>query len=158
MMSEKNIEEQTQPVMINPEEAIQTKASSVKLNAEIPEWLLDFAASQPTVVEATESETEEDAIPVVMETSAWHTVQAELEDLSPKSDANLDDLLKNGHFSLAAELLREQANDVASIEEAQRKIRPALTLSEELNPLWDLYDELAVKLNQLKQNSANNGG
>ena len=157
-MSEKSLEEQTQPVMINPEEALETEASSVKLNAEIPEWLLEFAASEPTGVEMPESETDEEAIPVVLETSAWHVVQAELDEDSPISDVNLDDLLKNRQFAQAADLLREQANDVASIEEAQHKIRPTLVLNEELTPLWDLYDELAVKLNQLKQNSASNGG
>ena len=157
-MSEKSLEEQTQPVMINPEEALETEASSVKLNAEIPEWLLEFAASQPTGIEMPESETDEEAIPVVLETSAWHVVQAELDEDSPISDVNLDDLLKNRQFAQAANLLREQANDIASIEEAQHKIRPTLVLNEELTPLWDLYDELAVKLNQLKQNSASNGG
>ena len=105
-----------------------------------------------------ESETDEEAIPVVLETSAWHVVQAELDEAIPNSDVNLDDLLKNRQFAQAADLLREQANDVASIEEAQHKIRPSLALNEELTPLWDLYDELAVKLNQLKQNSASNGG
>lgn len=157
-MSEESLKEQTQPVMINPEEAPETEASSVKLNAEIPEWLLEYAASQPTEVETPESETNEEAIPVILETSEWHTVQAELDDTIPNTDANLDDLFKTGHFALAAELLREQANDVTSIEEAQQKIRPALILNEEATPLWDLYDELAVKINQLKQNSASNGG
>lgn len=157
-MSEKSLEEQTQPVMINPEEALETEASSVKLNAEIPEWLIEFAASEPTVVECPVSETDQEAIPVVLETSEWHAVQAELDDATPNTDANLNDLLKTGHFVMAAELLREQANDIASIEEAQQIIRPALVLKEELTPLWDLYDELAVKLNQLKQNSASNGG
>ena len=157
-MSEKKLEEQTQPVMINPKEAFETEASSVKLNPEIPEWLLEFAASEPTVVETAENITDEEAIPVVSETSQWHVVQAELDDATPNTDTNLDDLLKTGHFALVAELLREQANDVASIEEAQQKIRPALILNEEAAPLWGLYDELAVKLNQLKQNSASNGG
>ena len=157
-MSEKNLEEQTQPVTINPEEALETKASSVKLNAEIPEWLLEFAAAEPTVVEMPENETDDEAIPVILETSAWHVVQAELDDATPNMDVELDDLLKNGQFTQAADLLREQANDVASIEKAQHKLRPALMLNEELTPLWDLYDELAVKLNQLKQNSASNGG
>ena len=157
-MTEENTAEQTQPVTINSEEALEKAASSVKLNAEIPEWLLEFAASQPTVAETTESKTDEEAIPVVMETSAWHAIEAELEDTTPKTDVNLQDLLKSGHVGLAADLLREQANDVASIEEAQQKIRPALMLNKEVSPLWDLYDELTVKLNQLKQNSASNGG
>lgn len=157
-MTEEYTAEQTQPVMINPEEAIENKASSVKLNAEIPEWLLEFAASQPTGVNTTESKIEEEATPVILETSAWHSIQAEHDEVSPNTDANLDELLKTGHIALAAELLREQANDLASIEEAQGKIRPALTLNEEVRPLWDLYDELTIKLNQLKQNSANNGG
>jgi len=148
-MTEENTAEQTQPIVINPE---------VAATSEIPDWLLEYAASQPTVVETTESKMDEDAIPVVLETTAWHAVQAELDDATPNTDANLDDLLKTGHFALVAELLREQANDVASIEEAQQKIRPALVLNEELMPLWDLYDELTIKLNQLKQNSANNGG
>ena len=147
-MSEENTAEQTQPIVINPEAA----------PAEIPDWLLEYAASQPSVVETTESKMDEEAIPVVLETSAWHVVQAELDDATPNTDTNLDDLLKTGHFTLAAELLREQANDLASIKEAQQKIRPALMLNEELSPLWDLYDELTIKLNQLKQNSANNGG
>ncbi len=88
----------------------------------------------------------------------WHAVQAELDNAITSTDAKLEDLLKNGQFAQAAELLREQANDFASIEEAQHKIRPALMLNEESTPLWDLYDELTVKLNQLKQNSASNGG
>ena len=147
-MSEENTAEQTQPIVINPEAA----------PAEIPDWLLEYAASQPSVVETTESKMDEEAIPVVLETSAWHVVQAELDDATPNTDTNLDDLLKTGHFALAADLLREQANDVASIEEAQQKLRPVLVLNEELTPLWDLYDGLAAKLNELKQNSASNGG
>lgn len=148
-MTEENTAEQTQPIVINPEEALASK---------IPDWLLEYAASQPTVVETFDSETEEDAIPVVLESSEWHAVKAELDEAIPDTDVTLDDLLKTGHFTLAAELLREQANDLASIKEAQQKIRPALMLNEELSPLWDLYDELTIKLNQLKQNSANNGG
>lgn len=148
-MTEENTAEQTQPIVINPEEALASK---------IPDWLLEYAASQPTVVETSDSETEEDAIPVVLESSEWHAVKAELDEAIPDTDVTLDDLLKTGHFTLAAELLREQANDLASIKEAQQKIRPALMLNEELSPLWDLYDELTIKLNQLKQNSANNGG
>ena len=147
-MTEENTAEQTQPIVINPEAA----------PAEIPDWLLEYAASQPSVVETTESKMDEEAIPVVLETSAWHVVQAELDVATPNTDANLDDLLKTGHFALAADLLREQANDVASIEEAQQKLRPILVLYEELTPLWDLYDGLAAKLNELKQNSASNGG
>jgi len=147
-MSEENTAEQTQPIVINPEAA----------PAEIPDWLLEYAASQPSVVETTESKMDEEAIPVVLETSAWHVVQAELNDATPNTDTNLDDLLKTGHYALAADLLREQANDVASIEEAQQKIRPALVMNEDVIPLWNLYDELAVKLNELKQNSASNGG
>ena len=148
-MTEENTAEQTQPIVINPEEALASK---------IPDWLLEYAASQPTVVETSDNETEEDAIPVVLESSEWHAVKAELDEAIPDTDVTLDDLLKTGHFTLAAELLREQANDLASIKEAQQKIRPALMLNEELSPLWDLYDELTIKLNQLKQNSANNGG
>lgn len=148
-MTEENTAEQTQPIVINPEEALASK---------IPDWLLEYAASQPTVVETSDSETEEDAILVVLESSEWHAVKAELDEAIPDTDVTLDDLLKTGHFTLAAELLREQANDLASIKEAQQKIRPALMLNEELSPLWDLYDELTIKLNQLKQNSANNGG
>ena len=157
-MTEQYTADQTQPIMISPEDAPVSRASSVKLNSEIPEWLLEFAASQPTIIETTENEIDEEAIPVVMETSAWHAVQAELDDVKLKTDDNFDNLLKSGHFALAAELLREQANDIASIEEAQGKIRPALTLNEEVIPLWNLYDELTIKLNQLKQNSAKNGG
>lgn len=148
-MTEENTAEQTQPVMINPKEALASK---------IPDWLLEYAASQPTVVKTTDSETEEDAIPVVLEFSEWHAVKTELDEAIPDTDVSLDDLLKTGHFALAAELLREQAIDLASIKEAQQKIRPALVLNEELSPLWVLYDELTIKLNQLKQNLANNGG
>lgn len=66
------------------------------------------------------------------------------------------DLLKQGLYQEAAELLRAQANTPEKIDQVTRQLRSHLLLKSEAAPLWSLYDELKQRANELNPAQSTN--
>jgi hypothetical protein len=84
-------------------------------------------------------------------------VQAELENpvtdfdqeaISLPIEQSVQDLLGQGNFDAAADLISKTATNKKLAEEAQRTLRSHLLLQEERLPLWNVYDQLSEMFNQ----------
>ncbi len=173
MSTDANKEEQTQPVKVVADQNSSEDTSRILVTQqkpepaeEIPAWLLDFA-SQPSQEASAESQHGLEAIeepapepfeaiaPIVLETSEWHSVQAEL--VNPVSALDIDtstisteqkiqDFLGFGEYAAAADLIIKSATTKELAQESQRALRSHLVLQEDRLPLWNVYDELSERI------------
>jgi hypothetical protein len=145
MMTEQaNSEEATKPVHIFQDIKVNEGTSPIDLGQTIPEWLKELAgqSSEPETEPIAENQIDsnqnaEDVLPA-SNTGEWQPLQQQ----------DFQSLLIAGQYQKAANLIRETADSPEAIQAAQQAIRPHLVLKDELIPLWDLYDELTIKLSQ----------
>ena len=171
MTDTQDAEENTQPINITIPLADEgdggIEPDYTERNVAIPDWLLDFSSqlNQPGRVEPavdddevtnqTTSDEEEEAdfsVPINLETSEWQPVQAEIDtvelpghepvEIKVLQLSDLDDLLDAGEYIQAAELISTVALNEETRQEVRKKLRPHLTLRDESNVLWEIYDHL----------------
>ena len=171
MTDTQGAEENTQPINITiplvGEGEVGIEPDYTERNVAIPDWLLDFSSQlnqpgrvEPTVDddedtnEATSDEEEEAdfSVPINLETSDWQPVQAEIDtvelpghepvEIKVLQLSDLDDLLDAGEYIQAAELISTVALNEETRQEVRKKLRPHLTLRDESNVLWEIYDHL----------------
>lgn len=173
MSTDADKEEQTQPIRVVTPQRPSEDTSRIILTQqkpepieEIPAWLVEFA-SQPTqevsgesmhgleAIEEPAPEPLEAIAPIVLETSEWQVVQAELvnpvpalnEDASTISTAqDIQDFLDLGNYAAAADLIRKSATTKELAQDSQRALRSHLVLQEDRLPLWNVYDELSERI------------
>jgi len=175
MSTDSNKVDQTQPIKVRADETpsddtseINVVPEKVTLSKEIPDWLIEFASETTQDVEiqiqhgleAIEAPAEDSAEPdtaLVLETAEWHAVQAELENpvtdfdqeaTASPTEQSVQDLLGQGNFDAAADLILKTATNKKLAEEAQRTLRSHLLLQEERLPLWNVFDQLSEMFNQ----------
>ncbi len=105
--------------------------------------------------EAPAEETAELVEPVEDVLEAAPIDQSELLD-QDLEETDPGDLLKQGLYQEAAELLRAQANTPEKIDQVTRQLRSHLLLKSEAAPLWSLYDELKQRANELNPAQSTN--
>jgi len=166
----------TQPVVLNGAESPQPTAEGTQpvvltadeSGAQVPEWLLKFAATPEPGLDAPSAEDLEEKAdfvpPEPTEDNEWHelaafqeaedemtltsTVEVEVEEPATEVDPvtgfeqELHSLLEDGSLENAAELIRETKADPQLAEAARKTLRSQLTLSSEAGRLWEIYDEL----------------
>lgn len=171
MTDTKDAEENTQPINITipiaGEGDVGIEPDYTERNVAIPDWLLDFSSqlNQPGRVEpaidgdgvANEANPDEEeeadfSAPINLETSEWQSVQAEIDktelpghepvEIKVLQLSDLDDLLDAGEYIQAAELISTVALNEETRQEVRKKLRPHLTLRDESNVLWEIYDHL----------------
>ncbi len=157
MIDDKNPNEDTQPLPIEPVIADDTVPEPIETPVEeqpeaIPAWLIEFASQPDPVVneqnngellsfiepEITDPET------LVLATGERQEVQGELE----SSDSNpfkqkVMELLDGGEYDAAANFIRLESHNPEHVAVSKRVLRSRLVLREELQPLWDIYEELS---------------
>lgn len=157
MIDDQNPSEDTQPLPIEPVIADDMVPEPFETPVEeqpeaIPAWLIEFASQPDPVIKeqnnrellsVIETETT-DPETLVLETVERQKVQGELE----SSDSNpfeqkVMEFLDDGEYVAAANFIRLESHNPEHVAVSKRLLRSHLVLREELQPLWDIYEELS---------------
>ena len=127
---------------------------------------IEHLEENPEPVDLDETEVAEwEEAPVEETAELVESVEEALEaapiDQSELLDQDLEetdpgDLLKQGLYQEAAELLRAQASTPEEMDQAARQLRSHLLLRSEAAPLWSLYDELQQRADELNPAQSTN--
>ena len=167
MTNEKDPEENTKPIEVNPPIPNEAEPGAVHNKtvrpAAIPDWLLDFsselnpprrkAPAEPgaEIIEEVGIDEEQKAdfsAPINLETSDWQPVQVEIKpiahpaDVEPADSSQVAKLLASGEYDQAVEVIRSLTLTEEEAQALRKQLRAYLTLRGEASPLWDVYNHL----------------